>query len=79
VRGIVFGDMAQCAQMPEEAERIERAILHALKDFSGPIGIGLRSGHVNGANITLPFGVDVEVNLSDGNPQVHFLEAAVCS
>jgi len=77
VSGILFGDMAQCAQTPEEAERIEHAILHVLKDLRGPIGIGLRSGHVHGGNITLPFGVNVELDLSNGNPALHFQEAAV--
>jgi len=77
VRGIVFGDMAQCAATPQEAELIEQAIRHALQGFTGPIGIGLRSGHVHGANITLPLGVDVELDLASGNPHLHFLEAAV--
>ena len=48
VRGIVFGDMRQCVSAGEE-EFLERAILHALRDFEGPIAIGLRSGHVDGA------------------------------
>ena len=40
------------------------AILHALADFSGPIAIGLRSAHVDGANLTLPLGVRVRLDLS---------------
>ena len=77
VHGIVFGDMAQCAATPQEAELMEQAIRHALQGFAGPIGIGLRSGHVHGANVTLPLGVDVELNLDGGNPRLHFLEDAV--
>ncbi len=46
VRGIVFGDMRQCVP-PEEEDFLDRAILHALRDFKGPIAIGLRSGHVD--------------------------------
>jgi muramoyltetrapeptide carboxypeptidase len=77
VRGIVFGDMRQCVP-PEEEEYLDRAILHALRDFEGPIAIGLRSGHVNARNITLPLGIPVSLDLSDaGNPVMHFLEAAV--
>lgn len=74
ISGIVFGDMAQCPDPPA----IEAAILHALRDFSGPIAIGLRSGHVERQNITLPFGVPVRLDLRvAGNPQMHFLEPAV--
>ncbi len=77
VRGIVFGNMCQCVTA-DEAEYLERAILHSLRDFDGPIAIGLRSGHVDTPNVTLPFGVTVKLDLADaGNPQMHFLEAAV--
>ena len=48
VTGIVFGDMRQCVAA-EEADYLERAILHSLRDFEGPIAIGLRSGHVGGS------------------------------
>jgi muramoyltetrapeptide carboxypeptidase len=77
VTGVVFGDMRQCVS-PEEEEYLDRAILHALRDFDGPVGIGLRSGHVRAANVTLPLGVSATLDLSDtGNPRMHFLEAAV--
>ena len=77
VRGIVFGDMAQCVAM-EEMEFLERAILHSLRDFKGPIAIGLRSGHVNGANVTLPLNVRVRLDVvGEENPRLEFLEAAV--
>jgi muramoyltetrapeptide carboxypeptidase len=77
VSGIVFGDMGQCVAA-EERELLEKAILHALRDFEGPIGIGLRSGHVSARNVTLPLGVSVSLDLVDaGNPRMEFLEAAV--
>lgn len=77
VGGIVFGDMRQCVA-PEEEVWLEAAILHALEDFAGPIAIGLRSGHVDTPNITLPLGVQVRLDLSaEGNPRMDFLEAAV--
>jgi len=77
VGGVVFGDMGQCVSS-EEMNYLERAILHALRDFEGPIAIGLRSGHVGAANVTLPLGVAASLDLSDGgNPQMHLLEAAV--
>jgi muramoyltetrapeptide carboxypeptidase len=77
VTGIVFGDMRQCVAS-DESDYLDRAILHALRDFQGPIAIGLRSGHVVNANVTLPLGISAELDLSEaGNPQMHFLEAAV--
>ena len=76
VTGIVFGDMAQSCPN-EEQELLEAAVLHALRDFRGPIAIGLRSGHVGAANVTLPFGVRVRLECEPaGNPRMHFLEAA---
>lgn len=77
VRGIVFGDMRQCVAAGEQ-ELLERAILHSLRDFDGPIAIGLRSGHVDGANVSVPLGVRVRLDLTYAeDPQLHFLEAAV--
>ncbi len=77
VKGIVFGDMRQCVTM-EEQEYLEGAILHALRDFDGPVAIGLRSGHVDKRNITLPLGISVRLDLADGeNSQMQFIEAAV--
>jgi len=75
--GIVFGDMRQCVP-EEENDYLERAILHSLRDFEGPIAIGLRSGHVGVPNVTLPLGIPVKLDLAEaGNPRMHFLEAAV--
>jgi muramoyltetrapeptide carboxypeptidase len=77
VTGIVFGDMTSCGDA-EEAARIEAAILHSLRDFDGPVAIGLRSGHVEGGNVTLPFGVRVRLDLQDAaNPRMDFLEGSV--
>lgn len=78
VQGIVFGDMGQCVGPEEEQSLLERAILHALRGFDGPIAIGLRSGHVSAPNVTLPLGVPVRLDLRDAeNPRLHFREAAV--
>jgi muramoyltetrapeptide carboxypeptidase len=77
VSGVVFGDMRQCVA-PEEEPLLEQAILHALQNFAGPIAIGLRSGHVDTSNITVPLGVRVRLDLREAeNPRLNFLEAAV--
>jgi muramoyltetrapeptide carboxypeptidase len=79
VSGIVFGDMKQCVAA-EEQERLEQAILHALRDFEGPIGIGLRSGHVDAPNVTVPLGVRVRLSASEADgARLEFLEKAVVS
>ncbi len=79
VKGIVFGDMAQCADNPEESDLIERALLHNLRDFTGPVAIGLQSGHVNTPNVTLPLGVQVRLECPSGisGASLSFLESAV--
>ncbi len=64
VRGIVLGDMSACvdeAAMP----LLEAACLHALRAFDGPIAIGLRCGHVDTANRSLPLGTWVKMNGSE--------------
>jgi muramoyltetrapeptide carboxypeptidase len=76
VRGIVFGDMAQCADDPAEAEWIEKALLHNLRNWHGPIAIGLQSGHVNTPNVTLPLGVRARLECKEA-ASLHVLEAAV--
>jgi muramoyltetrapeptide carboxypeptidase len=77
VTGIVFGDMGQCCG-PDDQQLMEETLRYALRGFAGPVGIGLRSGHVAGGNITLPFGVQVRLDFADAaNPQMHFVEAAV--
>ncbi|WP_353068340.1 LD-carboxypeptidase [Tunturibacter empetritectus] len=77
VTGIVFGDMEQNVS-PDEQDYLERAILHALREFDGPIAVGLRCGHVSMYNVTLPLGVAARLDLADArNPRMHLLEAAV--
>ena len=77
VKGIVLGDMTQCVPAAEQ-ELLEQAILHALRDFEGPVAIGLRSGHVAARNVTLPLGLRVRLDLSDeGNSRMDFSEGAV--
>lgn len=58
VRGIVLGDMTANVT-PDEMELLEAACLHALEDFTGPVAMGLRCGHVTGQNRSLPLGACV--------------------
>jgi muramoyltetrapeptide carboxypeptidase len=61
VTGIVFGEMLECTSPGAAPELLEEAIVNALDGFAGPIAIGLRSGHVSRANVTLRFGAEAEL------------------
>jgi muramoyltetrapeptide carboxypeptidase len=76
VHGIVFGPMMDCTQPGAADDLLDAVLLRVLADFSGPIAIGLRSGHVSERNITLPIGVQSELDLT-GAPFLRFAEAAV--
>jgi muramoyltetrapeptide carboxypeptidase len=61
VRGIVLGDMSasvEAADLP----LLEAACLHALRDFEGPVLIGLQSGHMDRENRSVPLGAWVTMN-----------------
>ncbi len=61
VRGIVFGDPTANIQ-PRELPLLEAACLHALHDFTGPIAIGLQSGHMHSHNRSIPLGTWVTMD-----------------
>jgi len=61
VRGIVFGDTSANIEA-SETELLEAACLHALRDFDGPVTIGLKCGHVERENRSLPLGAWVSMN-----------------
>ncbi len=75
VGGIVFGEMLDCVSPGADPLLLEEVILSVMKDFKGPIGIGLRSGHVSRGNVTLAFGVRVELDLTQ-DPMLRFVECA---
>jgi muramoyltetrapeptide carboxypeptidase len=64
VRGIVFGDPAANIQS-SELPLLEAACLHALRGFTGPIAIGLQSGHMQQHNRSVPLGAWVTMNQAD--------------
>ncbi len=85
VKGIVFGEMLDCVPQgtsgSTDAGQLDSVLLRVLEWFEGPIGIGLRSGHVSRANVTLPFGIEAELDLkgeaAEGASNLRILEAAV--
>ncbi len=76
VRGIVFGPMMNCVQPDTDEKLLDAVLLRTLADFSGPVAIGLRSGHVPERNITLPIGAQSELDLNR-TPALRFIESAV--
>jgi muramoyltetrapeptide carboxypeptidase len=76
VRGIVFGEMLDCASPGAPPELLDQVILRSLDQFKGPIAIGLRSGHVSHSNVTLTLGVEAELMVHK-EARLHLIETAV--
>ncbi|MGB8011947.1 MAG: LD-carboxypeptidase [Terriglobales bacterium] len=75
VRGIVFGEMIDCRQSPDQDFTLEEVILRIVEGLRIPVAFGLRSGHVSRANITLPIGVRATLTI-DNAVELRILEAA---
>jgi muramoyltetrapeptide carboxypeptidase len=76
VRGIVFGEMRDCVSPGAPADLLEEVLRSNFDDFDGPIAIGLRSGHVSRADVTLTFGVEAELTVAE-NATLRLMETAV--
>jgi len=76
VRGIVFGEMNDCVQHPEQPYTLEEVVLRVVGDLGVPVAFGLRSGHVARRNITLPIGVRASLVVTGEGAQLQFLEPA---
>ena len=76
VRGIIFGEMLDCVQAPNQGFRLEEVVMRVVGDLNIPVAYGLRSGHVSRENITLPFGVSVSLQVRTSDVSIEFLESA---
>lgn len=76
VRGIVFGEMLDCVQHPEQPYTLEEIILRVLGDLGIPIACGLPSGHVSRKNLTLPIGIRAALGVGREQVSLEFLESA---
>lgn len=79
VRGFIFGEMLDCASPGADPNLLDQVILRVLADYDVPIAIGLRSGHVSRGNVTLPLGIEAELDLGSATPTLRTLEPAVFS
>jgi len=75
VRGIVFGEMLDCMQHPDQTYSLDDVILRVVGDLGLPIVAGLKSGHVTGENVTLPIGVKARLDAKQ-KVRLSVLEAA---
>lgn len=78
VRGVVFGEMLDCASPGASPRLLEDVILHFFHDAEFPVAIGLRSGHVSRENVTLTFGVEAELTVGT-ETRLEILEQAIRS
>jgi muramoyltetrapeptide carboxypeptidase len=79
LRGIVFGEMINCAAPPEKPYKLEDVILRIVDGLGIPVAFGLHSGHVSTGNITLPFGVRAALSVSAEGVSLKLLEAATAA
>jgi muramoyltetrapeptide carboxypeptidase len=77
VRGIVFGEMPNCMQHPNQGYSLEEVLLDLLGDLNVPILFGFPTGHTTKQpNVIVPFGVRARLTLHD-SPTFELLESAV--
>jgi muramoyltetrapeptide carboxypeptidase len=77
VRGIVFGEMLDCVQAPNQDYTLPQVVTRIVGDLGVPVAYGVKSGHVTSGNITLPFGVQAKLSVRNGQVSLKVLEAAV--
>ncbi|HUI84210.1 MAG TPA: LD-carboxypeptidase [Candidatus Binatia bacterium] len=75
VQGIVLGEMIDCAEPGVPDSSLHQVVMRILAGLRIPVAFGLKSGHVSGGSITLPFGV--RAKLSVGKTVTLAYEAAV--
>jgi muramoyltetrapeptide carboxypeptidase len=75
VRGIVFGEMLDCAAPPDADYTLQQVIKRTLSDLNIPVAFGLRSGHVSAGNITLPIGIRARLSVQE-SATLEILESA---
>ncbi len=62
VRGIVFGEMAECAQHAAQGYTLQEVLADLTADLKVPVLFGLPSGHSPIGNLTLPLGVNATLD-----------------
>lgn len=76
VRAIIFGEMSNCVQHVEQGYTLQEVLRDLTAELRVPVLFGLRSGHSEVGNLTLPLGVRATLDGERG--VLHIDEAAVC-
>jgi muramoyltetrapeptide carboxypeptidase len=77
VRGLIFGEMIDCVQAPNQDYTLQEVITRIVSELRIPVAYGLNSGHVTSNNITLPLGVRARLKVSEAEVKITILESAV--
>jgi len=77
VHGVVFGEMLNCSQHPEQGYTLQEVLLDLLAEFKFPILYGFSTGHTSRPNVIVPFGVRARLDLTSSAPIFELLESAV--
>ncbi len=75
VRAIVFGEMSNCVQHVEQGYTLQEVLRDLTAELRIPVLFGLRSGHSELGNLTLPLGVQATLDSERGVLRID--EAAV--
>ena len=76
LRGIIFGEMLDCVQTPNQDYTLQEVVMRIVGDLGVPVAYGLRSGHVTRQNVTLPLGVKAELQVQGPRVSLKILEPA---
>jgi muramoyltetrapeptide carboxypeptidase len=68
--------MLECVQPGKQDYTLQEVITRVLGEYNVPVVYGVKSGHVSGGNLTLPFGVQAELTADDTSVTLKVLEAA---
>jgi muramoyltetrapeptide carboxypeptidase len=77
VHGVVFGEMLNCSQHPEQGYTLEEVLIDLFGEFRFPILYGFPTGHTSRPNVIVPFGVRARLDLTSSAPIFELLESAV--
>jgi len=77
VRGVVFGEMLNCTQHPNQGYTLEEVLMDLLGEFAFPVLYGFATGHTSRPNVIVPFGVRARLELASSTaPIFELLESA---
>jgi muramoyltetrapeptide carboxypeptidase len=76
VRGVVFGEMLNCVQHPNQGYTLEDVLFDLLGEYRFPVLYGFPTGHTSRPNVIVPFGVRARLVLG-AELTFELLESAV--